>query len=47
MRVTGAKCDDCGKPTTDYRCPACRCKWAMRNHVDTEALGGESRRMTS
>ena len=48
-RYEGGKrrCHDCGKPTTDYRCPACRRKGALRNQVDPETLGGGSQRVTS
>ena len=27
------RCHDCGKPTTDYRCPKCRARWRERNGV--------------
>ena len=29
------KCHDCGKPTTDYRCPACLAAWRRRNGVSS------------
>jgi hypothetical protein len=25
------KCHDCGRPTTDFRCPSCRNEWRVRN----------------
>lgn len=27
------KCHDCGKLTSNYRCPACLKKWREKNHV--------------
>ncbi len=27
------KCHDCGRPTNDYRCAACRRKWRVKNKV--------------
>lgn len=27
------KCHGCGRPTPDYRCPACRKKWQIKHHV--------------
>jgi len=27
------KCHDCGRPTPDYRCPACRKKWQIKHGV--------------
>ena len=33
------RCHDCGKPTTDYRCPSCLAAWRRRNGVP--AAGGE------
>lgn len=27
------RCHDCGKPTTDYRCPQCLAKWRHKNGV--------------
>ncbi len=27
------RCHDCGRPTPDYRCPRCRKKWQIKNHV--------------
>ena len=26
-------CHDCGKPTSDYRCPKCRAKWKKKHGV--------------
>lgn len=34
-------CHDCGRPTTDYRCPACREKFRQRYGVSTNADCGE------
>lgn len=25
------KCHDCGRPTTDFRCPPCKAKWRVKN----------------
>ena len=33
------RCHDCGKPTTDYRCPKCLVRWRMKNGVP--ACGGD------
>lgn len=33
VRQVGRTCHDCGKPTTDYRCPAC---WRKRRHVEPD-----------
>lgn len=33
-------CHDCGKPTTDYRCMACRRKWATKHGISPDDLGG-------
>jgi hypothetical protein len=29
------RCHDCGKPTTDYRCPSCLAAWRRRNGVSS------------
>ena len=29
-------CHDCGRPTTDYRCPACRAAFRKRHKVSPE-----------
>jgi len=34
------RCHDCGRPTTDYRCPACLAAWRRRNGVP--GAGGEA-----
>lgn len=31
------KCHDCGAPTSDYRCPACRAEWRRKNGVPLDA----------
>lgn len=36
-------CHDCGKPTTDYRCPKCLSQWRARYHVSPSALGQDRR----
>lgn len=36
-------CHDCGKPTTDYRCSACRRKWATKHGVTLEEIGSYGR----
>lgn len=28
------RCHDCGKPTTQYRCPECTKKWRLKNGVE-------------
>ena len=33
-------CHDCGRPTTDYRCPACRAAFRQRHGVARDADGG-------
>ena len=25
------KCHDCGRPTSNFRCPACHAKWRVKN----------------
>ena len=30
-------CHDCGRPTTDYRCPVCQKKFRQRHNVSPEA----------
>lgn len=30
-------CHDCGRPTPDYRCPACRRKWQIKHGVPLDA----------
>lgn len=32
------KCHDCGKPTPDYRCPACLEKWRLKNGVPMKSV---------
>ncbi len=33
-KATGSRaCHDCGAPTTDYRCRACRAAWRIRHGV--------------
>ena len=34
-------CHDCGRPTTDYRCPACREKFPQRHGVAADTACGE------
>lgn len=36
-------CHDCGKPTTDYRCPQCRYKWAKKHGVVLDDVGCHGR----
>ena len=33
----GRRCHDCGRPTSDYRCPACRAKWKRKWNVQPNA----------
>lgn len=35
-------CHDCGRPTTDYRCPACREKFRRRHGVAADASCAEA-----
>ena len=34
------RCHDCGKPTTDYRCPACLKAWRLKNGVPLDGDAG-------
>ena len=34
-------CHDCGRPTTDYRCPVCQKKFLQRHGVITSTDCGE------
>ncbi len=31
--AAGRRCHDCGAPTSDYRCPACRQAWLKKHNV--------------
>lgn len=31
--VYGRRCHDCGKPTSDYRCPRCLTRWRRKHNV--------------
>ena len=35
------RCHDCGRPTDDYRCPACRGIWRRKHSVATVENGGD------
>lgn len=39
--LSGRRCHDCGKPTSDYRCPACLARWRAKHGVPVNADGGE------
>jgi hypothetical protein len=36
--ITTRKCHDCGRPTTDYRCPPCLRAWRLKHGVRAAAL---------
>lgn len=33
LGLSARRCHDCGKPTPDYRCPACLAKWRRKHGV--------------
>lgn len=35
------RCHDCGRATSDYRCPACLRKWRLKNGVLLDAKDEE------
>jgi recombinational DNA repair protein RecR len=35
------KCHDCGEPTTDYRCTACRSKWRIKHGISPNMSDSE------
>ena len=35
------KCHDCGEPTFDYRCTACRAKWKAKHGVSSTVSDNE------
>lgn len=36
------RCHDCGAPTFDYRCPACRKKWQLKHGVPLDVAARNS-----
>ena len=41
-RPSQRRCHDCGKPTSDYRCPACRRKWQIKHGVPLDVAARNS-----
>ena len=41
VNAAGRACHDCGRRTTNYRCPDCLGKWRARHGVTRSMEGGE------
>jgi len=41
LQVGMRHCHDCGKPTTDYRCPKCLSAWRRRHGISENIRGEE------
>ena len=40
LRAGQRRCHDCGKPTTNYRCPTCLRAWRLKHGVPMDGDGG-------